>query len=154
MEIKIVSHEEFAGWTTKLSTDIKKYTDENNLRIDYVVPVLRSGAVPAVYIANNLNIIKFAPIQVKLVLRDGEEKPEVLLNSLDKLDPKRAWTLLVTEGNFRTGETVRTALSEIKKTLPKAKILLACVSAKSKDFPPEALKTFWAYDNTSRVCFP
>ena len=63
-EIKSMSHDEFKNYCLKLSKDIKKYCN-SNIRIDYVVPILRSGAVPAVYIANELNLIKFAPIQVK-----------------------------------------------------------------------------------------
>ena len=69
-EIKSMSHEEFKDYCLKLSKDIQEYCNTNHLRIDYVVPILRSGAVPAVYIANELNLIKFAPIQVKKIKQD------------------------------------------------------------------------------------
>lgn len=57
-EIRNMSHEEFKSYCAKLSKEIQKYCDSNNLRIDYVVPILRSVAVPAVYISNELNLIK------------------------------------------------------------------------------------------------
>ena len=47
-----------------------------------MVPILRSGAVPAVYIANELNLVKFAPIQVKKIKQDGIYDHIILLNSL------------------------------------------------------------------------
>ena len=53
-EPKIISHSEFEQHIKKLSSDIRKYCKINDVRIDYVVPILRSGAVPAVYIANDL----------------------------------------------------------------------------------------------------
>lgn len=54
-EIKSMSHDDFKGYCLKVSKEINDYCTNNNLRIDYVVPILRSGAVPAVYIANELN---------------------------------------------------------------------------------------------------
>ena len=67
--IRNISHRKFKKYVLKLSREIEKYTTENNVRIDYAVPILRSGAIPAVYIANELNLIKFAPIQVKKIKR-------------------------------------------------------------------------------------
>lgn len=57
-EIRTMTHSEFKKHVLKVTREIEKYTMENNIRIDYVVPILRSGAVPAVYIANELNLIK------------------------------------------------------------------------------------------------
>lgn len=64
-EIRNMTHDEFKSYCLKVSKEIDEYCKSNNVRVDYVVPILRSGAVPAVYIANELNLIKFAPIQVK-----------------------------------------------------------------------------------------
>ena len=58
-EIRDMSHDEFKDYCLKLSKDIDSYCKKNNVRIDYVVPILRSGAVPAVYIANQLNLHRF-----------------------------------------------------------------------------------------------
>lgn len=78
-EIRMMTHSEFKKHVLKVTREIEKYTMENNIRIDYVVPILRSGAVPAVYIANELNLIKFAPIQVKKIKQNGKYDHIVLL---------------------------------------------------------------------------
>lgn len=144
--IRKMSHREFKGYTLKLSKEIKEYCDTQNVRVDYIVPILRSGAVPAVYVAHQLNIIKFAPIQVKDIRRDGVRSTEVLLDSLNLLDKNKDLILLVVEGTFSSGKTVRCAIDEIKRTLPKAKILFACITARNPEtLPNDVQKNFYAY---------
>lgn len=145
--IRTISHRKFKKYVLKLSKEIKKYTDENNIRIDYVVPILRSGAVPAVYIANELNLIKFAPIQVKKIKAEGRYDHITLLNSLKDLDKERELNLLVVEGTYSSGETMNKALYEIKQTLPKANILLACVCVRGEEnLPKDVKKSFYGFD--------
>ena len=132
-EIKSMSHDEFKSYCLKLSRYIQEYCNSNNLRIDYVVPILRSGAVPAVYIANELNLVKFAPIQVKKIKQDGIYDHIILLNSLKDLDKDKELVLLVVEGTYSSGDTVNTALEEIKRTLPKAKILFSTICIRGKE---------------------
>lgn len=146
-EIKDMSHDEFKGYCLKLSKDIQEYCKSNNIRIDYVVPILRSGAVPAVYIANELNLIKFAPIQVKKIKQNGIYDHVVLLNSLKDLDKDKELTLLVVEGTYSSGDTVNTALEEIRRTLPKAKILFSTICIRGKEnMPKEIVKGFYGFD--------
>lgn len=142
--VRKMPHCEFKHYTNKLSKLVSDYCKANDMRIDYMVPVLRSGAVPAVYIANKLNIVKFAPIQPKWVTVDGKRETRILMNSLKDLDRDRAWNLLVVEGTFSSGETVRVTIDEIKKTLPKAHIILACVVARRTDtLPKDVDKCFY-----------
>lgn len=144
--IRTISHNKFKKYVLNLSKEIEKYTVENNLRIDYVVPILRSGAIPAVYIANELNLIKFAPIQVKKIKKDGKYDHIVLLNSLKDLDTKKELNLLVVEGTYSSGDTANTALDEIKKILPNAKILFACVCARGEEnLPKNTEKNFYGF---------
>ena len=146
-EIKSMSHDDFKGYCLKLSKDINDYCDTNNLRIDYVVPILRSGAVPAVYISNELNLIKFAPIQVKKIKQNGVYDHIVLLNSLKELDKNKRLNLLVVEGTYSSGDTVNTALEEIKRILPKSKILFATICIRGKENMPKSIeKGFYGFD--------
>ena len=126
-EIKAMAHDDFKNYCLKLAKEVNDYCKSNNLRIDYVVPVLRSGAVPAVYIANELNLIKFAPIQVKKIKKDGMYNHIILLNSLKDLSKEKELVLLVVEGTYSSGDTVNTALDEIKQTLPMAKVLFSTI---------------------------
>lgn len=146
-EIKSMSHEEFKNYCLKLSKDISDYCTSNNLRIDYVVPILRSGAVPAVYIANELNLIKFAPIQIKKIKQNGLYDHILLLNSLKDLNKDKELILLVVEGNYSSGDTVNTALKEIRKTLPKAKIIFSTICIRGKEnMPKDIEKGFYGFD--------
>lgn len=145
-EIRTIPHSKFKKYVLKLTREIEKYTTENNIRIDYVVPILRSGAVPAVYIANELNLIKFAPIQVKKIKQNGIYDHIVLLNSLKDLDKEKEFNLLVVEGTYSSGETAYTAINEIKKTLPKAKILFSCVCVRGpENLPKDIQKSFYGF---------
>ena len=146
-EIKEMSHDEFRKYILKLSKEIKNYIEVNNIKIDYVVPVLRSGAVPAVYIANELNLVKFAPIQVKKIKRDGIYDHIVLLNSLKELEKEKKLHLLVVDGTYSSGKTMEVALDEINKTLPNAKILLSIVCIRGKENMPKNIEIgFYGFD--------
>lgn len=146
-EIKEMTHDEFKNYCLKVSKEIDEYCKDNNLRIDYVVPILRSGAVPAVYIANELNLIKFAPIQVKKIKQNEIYDHIILLNSLKDLDKDKELTLLVVEGTYSSGDTVNTALDEIRKTLPKAKILFSTICIRGEEnMPKDIEKGFYGFD--------
>ena len=61
-----MEHNEFLQHIDKLCDHLRKYIQDNKIKIDYICPVLRSGAVPATYISNKLNIIKYLVIIWKL----------------------------------------------------------------------------------------
>ena len=117
------------------------------MNIVKVITILRSGAVPAVYIVNELNLIKFAPIQVKKIKQDGIYDHIILLNSLKDLDKDKELTLLVVEGTYSSGDTVNTALDEIRKTLPNARILFSTICIRGKENMPKGIKKgFYGFD--------
>lgn len=146
-EIAIMSHEEFKNYCLKVSKEIDEYCRNNNLRIDYVVPILRSGAVPAVYISNELNLIKFAPIQVKKIKKNGIYDHIILLNSLKDLDKNKELVLLVVDGTYSSGDTANTAIDEIRKTLPNSKILFSTICIRGKEnMPKNITKGFYGFD--------
>lgn len=45
-----ISHNEFLEYIDKICNDLEKYINENQLKMDYICPILRSGGVPAIYI--------------------------------------------------------------------------------------------------------
>lgn len=146
-EIKDITHDEFNKYCLNLSDEISTYCKNNNVKIDYVVPILRSGAIPAVYISNQLNLVKFAPIQVKKIKQNGIYDHIVLLNSLKDLDKNKDLTLLVVDGTYSSGDTANTALDEIRKTLPKAKILFSVICIRGKENMPKGIeKGFYGFD--------
>lgn len=72
---KKMSNEMFEKHMDKLCENLSDFVEHNGIKIDYICPILRSGAIPAVYISNRLNIVKFLPIQVKhIAYKNGETK--------------------------------------------------------------------------------
>lgn len=125
-----LEHSEFIKYIDKLCTNLDKYLKENNIKVDYICPVLRSGGIPAIYISNKLNIMKFAPFQVKhIAYKNGENTIELIYNPLTNLKiEKPNPCFLVVEAMHSTGTSVKLCIDEIKKCYPTAKILYICVT--------------------------
>lgn len=135
---RILGHEEFVAIVNELSEKLSEFLTQNNLKVDYVVPMLRSGAVPAVYIANKLNIVKFLPFQSKhITYKDGRETIELLYNPLNSFKiTKEEPVFLIVEGNHSTGKSVELCIDELVNAYPKAKLLYVCMfkNYNSKNF--------------------
>lgn len=144
-----MNDKEFMTHINFLTKALKIFLNNNNLKIDYICPVLRSGAVPAVYIANKLNIVKFAPFQAKHIAYKNEDKIEILFNPLTNLKiNKNQPVFLIVEGTHSTGKSVKLCINEIYKTYPKAKILYVSIAKSygSKEFNDKIL-----YENHSLI---
>ena len=145
-----LSHDEFVGIVNELCEKLNEYLTSNNLKIDYVVPMLRSGAVPAVYIANKLNIVKFLPFQSKhITYKDGRETIEMLYNPLKSFEiTKEEPSFLVVEGNHSTGRSVELCIDELLKAFPKAKILYVCLF---KDYNSKSFTDKTVFESAGRI---
>lgn len=149
MEVKHkrMSNEEFYQCINQICENLKNYIQENNLKIDYICPILRSGAVPAVYIANKLNIVKFAPIQVKhIAYKNGENKIEMIFNpfysiKINKEEP----VFLVVEAMHSTGTSSKICINEIKNRYKNAKIIYVCLT---KQYGSMDFKDMTVYEDT------
>ncbi len=96
---------------------------------DAVVPLLRSGAIPAVMIANKLRIIPIIPLQLKYDYAAGMvavKTPPVVPPGLDAAAPLN---LLVVECNTNTGQSATQAQKLLAATFPAATLHYATVTA-------------------------
>ena len=127
---KPMSHEEFVQHIDKICCGLSKYITDNQIKVDYICPILRSGAVPAVYIANKLNIVKFLPIQVKHVAyKNADNKIELLFNPMNLIEiKKKEPVFLVVEALQSTGTSVEICINEIKNKYKEARILYVCLA--------------------------
>lgn len=125
-----ISYDEFLKYIDKLYAGLKKYIEDNNIKVDYICPVLRGGGVPAIYLSHKLNIIKFAPFQVKNVAyNDGRNECKILFNPLDNLKiDKENPIFLVVECMHTTGYSAQLCINEIKKKYSSAIILYVAVT--------------------------
>lgn len=135
---KKMSNEIFEKYIDKLCESLSKFINRNGIKIDYICPILRSGAIPAVYISNRLNIVKFLPFQVKhIAYKDGVNKIEMIFNPLNSIEIKKNTPVfLVVEAMHSTGTSVEICINEIKKNYKNAKILYICLTKEygSMDF--------------------
>lgn len=135
---KRLEHNEFVQHIDKLCKSLERYITDNKIKIDYICPVLRSGAVPAVYISNRLNIVKFLPIQVKHIsYKDGNDNIEMIFNPFDSIEVnKKTPIFLIVEAMHSTGTSVGICMNEIKSRHPGARILYVCLTKEygSRDF--------------------
>lgn len=127
---KRLEDNEFLQYMDKLCKNLEKYIENNKMKIDYICPVLRSGAVPAVYISNKLNIVKFLPMQVKHIsYKNGDNKIEMIFNPFNSIEiNKKEPVFLVVEAMHSTGTSVEICLKEIKSKYPDARILYVCLT--------------------------
>ncbi len=135
---KRMEHNEFLQHIDKLCDHLRKYIQDNKIKIDYICPVLRNGAVPATYISNKLNIIKFLPMQVKhIAYKNGENKIEMIFNPFNSIEiNKKVPVFLLVEAMHSTGTSVEICINEIKNRYKNAKILYVCLTKEygSRDF--------------------
>lgn len=138
VKYKELSHDRFLKCVDGLSNNLEKFLNENNFKVDYIMPIIRSGAVPAVYISNKLNIVKFAPIQIKhITYNDGKETIETIFNPLKSLNiNKEKPVFLIVDALQSSGKSAEIAIDEIKSVYKDAIILYACITKKylSNDF--------------------
>lgn len=135
---KRMEHNEFLQHIDKLCDHLRKYIQDNKIKIDYICPVLRSGAVPAVYISNKLNIVKFFPMQVKhITYKNGDNEIKMIFNPSNSIEiNKKEPVFLIVEAMQSTGTSVEICINEIKNRYKDAKILYVCLTKEygSRDF--------------------
>lgn len=135
---KRLEHSEFLQYIDKICEHLVKYIQDNEIKIDYICPVLRSGAMPAVYISNKLNIVKFLPIQIKhIAYKNGDNKIEMIFNPFNAIEiNKKEPVFLIVEAMHSTGTSVEICINEIKNRYKNAKILYVCLTKEygSRDF--------------------
>lgn len=127
---KKLSNKKFEVYVDIITDRLKKFILNNNIKIDYICPILRSGAIPSVYIANKLNVIKFAPIQVKHIeYKNGVSGYAKLFMPFNALNiTKKEPVFLLIDGVCSSGESAKICINEFKNKYPNAKILYVCIA--------------------------
>ena len=124
--MKAFSWEDFGVTADKVLEDIKKYVDVNDISIDAVVPIMRGGNFLGTFLAYKLNVLRILPVQYKYFFA-GENKAELrqlLFTPTKDLLPQNP-TILVVEGDYCYGTTVKQACLDIQKEIPTARIIVA-----------------------------
>ena len=114
-DLDLVSWKKIDQFIDKIYVDVKEYIDNNNLKIKYICPILRGGAVPAVKLSHMLNVIDMLPIQLRK--KDSTTTDIEIKLGLDYIKNPTIGNnecILLVEGNHYTGSSANTAVKLIK----------------------------------------
>ena len=108
-----------------LLTKIQQQLQQNNQKIDIIVPILRGGSFPGTYLAYKLNILRVVPVQYKYFYEDGKIELRQLLELPNTIKLPEKPVILLVENNHCFGLTASTAAKDIKERFPQATIIYA-----------------------------
>ncbi len=124
-DFKRVSWNEYNQTLETLLEKVRKYLQENNIKIDAVVPILRGGAFPGTYLTFRLGLLRILSVQYKYFFIKGKiELKKILGVPKDTKLPESPVFLLV-ENNHCFGLTASTAAKDLKEQFPNCKIIYA-----------------------------
>lgn len=144
-DLDIISWNRIDEFIDKIYLDVKKYIEENNLKIKWVSPILRGGAVQATKLAHMFNVVDMLPIQLKNendcidILVDLDYVKDTTHNEND--------CILLVEGNHVTGKTANIAVNLLKEKFGKdIKIIYVSLTRDYtyKDSVKDVIYTTWA----------
>jgi len=138
-----MSREEFGNVLTDLIKKIDSYLNEYNIKFDIIVPILRSGMIPATAISNRFKITNILPIQVKYVYDELTSKQNLeqvlpfpkLLQSIPKSP-----NILICETNTGSGKSAKKVIDLLCKNYPDAKLYYSTVA-----------KVYWGPDTFDNI---
>ncbi len=152
-DLKPMTYELLDSSVRQIHKEINDFLVRENLRIRYVVPILRGGCIPATLLAYFFGVIDMLPIQVK----SGPGKRSFETKIGFDYDVKLASDecVLLVDGNQATGKTASIARKMIIDKLgKKTKIIYACVTQDyaHKDVPGNFVFTTAAlYTNETKA---
>lgn len=121
-DFKQLSWDEYGKTLQEIYEKILKYVQENKIKIDAVIPILRGGAFPGAYLAFKFNLLTIFPVQYKYFFKNSKMELRQILSIPKTNFPDKPVFLLV-EQNHCFGLTGKTAAKDIKKDFPDCKII-------------------------------
>lgn len=116
-DLDLISWERIDDFMIKIYQDVKKYLEENNMKLKYIIPIMRGGGIPAIILSHMFQVIEMLPIQLKY--NDKTKKIEKKLGldyrQNEKLNNNEA--VLLVEGNHVTGKTAQMAVDMIREKM-------------------------------------
>jgi len=114
-DLDIISWERIDGIIDKLYSDVKKYIEDNNLKIKWISLILRGGGVHAVKLSHMFNVIDMLPMQMKYNLETMEIETKVDLSYVKDTSHEDNECILLVEGNHVTGTTANMAVNLLRE---------------------------------------
>jgi hypoxanthine phosphoribosyltransferase len=127
-DFDIISWERLSKYIDLITKQIIDYTISNNINIKYVVPIMRSGLIPAVMLSEKLNITDMLPIQIKYNYEKKSLDKKIDFSKYENTSLKQNEYILLVEDKHVTGRTANLAVDMILDVLPNAKIIYVTIS--------------------------
>ncbi len=114
-DLDLISWERIDGFIDKIYKDVDNYLIDNNLKIKYIVPIMRGGGIPAVIFSHLFDVIDMLPIQLKHNHETHNIDKKIGLEYVDSSNIDKNECILLVEGNHVTGKTANIAVDLIRQ---------------------------------------
>ena len=118
-DLDLISWDRIDQFIDKIYLDVKKYIEENNLKIKWISPILRGGGVQAIKLSHMFNVIDMLPIQLKYNSRTQKVDLKVDLDYVKDTKLNEDECILLVEGNHVTGTTANIAVDLLREKFGK-----------------------------------
>lgn len=116
----------YQHYIERIAEDITQFLKLNGFSIDFIVPVLRGGGIPAISLSHLLKIKRLETIQ--LFHDYASQKSWIGCNAIDNIESKNKDAIILLTDDFHaTGQSVYYIYDVIKQALPNARIIYASV---------------------------
>lgn len=112
--------DEYQSHINRIHLELNKFLKLNNITVDYIIPVIRGGAVPAISLSYLLKVVPIGVLQLKHDY--SKSSIDVISNFLPSI-PKDTKYVLLVDGYHASGRTSYMAYDMIKSALPDTGVL-------------------------------
>lgn len=113
-DLDLISWDRIDGFIDKIYKDVNNYLVKNNLKIKYIIPIMRGGGVPAIIFSHKFDVIDMIPIQLKHNHETHNVDKKLGLENIENVEVDNNECILLVEGNHVTGKTANIAVDLIK----------------------------------------
>lgn len=114
-DLDLISWERIDGFIDKIYKDVDNYLIQNNLKIKYIIPIMRGGGIPAVIFSHLFDVVDMFPIQLKHNHETHNIDKKIGLEYVSDSNIDSNECILLVEGNHVTGKTANIAVDIIRQ---------------------------------------
>lgn len=114
-DLDLISWERIDGFIDKIYKDVNNYLIQNDLKIKYIIPIMRGGGIPAVIFSHLFGVIDMLPIQLKHNSETNNIDKKIGLEYINDSSIDNNECILLVEGNHVTGKTANIAVDLIRQ---------------------------------------
>ncbi len=114
-DLDIISWDRIDGFVEKIYNDVIAYLNSNDLKIRYIVPIMRGGGVPGVMLSHMFGVVDMLPVQLKYNHDTNKVDKKIGLEYVRNIRINSNECVLLVEGNHVTGTTSNMAANLLRE---------------------------------------